>query len=83
MTVQAVSDKLSRSQAVVLLRYTLIISVAYLLLVEHEFSSAPSGLILLIAVALMSNVVMAQLPGRDRPRGPGDDAHPLPTPPSP
>ncbi len=64
MTVQAVSDKLSRSQAVVLLRYTLIISVAYLLLVKHEFSSAPSGLILLIAVALMSNVVMAQLPAR-------------------
>ncbi len=57
-------DKISRSQALVLLRYTLIIAMAYLVLVEHGFSSTPSGLILLIVVALASNVVVAQLPAR-------------------
>lgn len=59
-----VVEKISRSQAFVLLRYTLIIATAYLVLIEHDFSSTPSGLILLILVALASNVLVAQLPAR-------------------
>lgn len=59
-----VSESLPRIRVFVALRYTLIIATAYLLLVEHEFSSLPSGLILLIVVALTSNVVIARLPAR-------------------
>lgn len=59
-----VEEKISRSQALVLLRYTLIIATAYLVLVEHDFSSTPSGLILLILVVLASNVLVSQLPAR-------------------
>ena len=53
---------LQRSRAFLLLRYTLIIATAYLLLVEHEFSSPPVGLILLIVAALTSNVLLPRLP---------------------
>lgn len=59
-----VVEQLPRIRAFVLLRYTLIIATAYLLLVEHEFSSLPSGLILLIVVALTSNVLVTRLPER-------------------
>ncbi|MFB3075052.1 MAG: PAS domain-containing protein, partial [Candidatus Methylomirabilales bacterium] len=59
-----VVERLSRSQALVLLRYTLIIAMAYLVLVEHGFSSTPRGLLLLIVAALASNVLVARLPVR-------------------
>jgi PAS domain S-box-containing protein len=62
MTVQPIPETLSRVRAFVLLRYTLIIAVAYLLLVQHEFSSLPGGLILLIVVALTSNELITRLP---------------------
>jgi signal transduction histidine kinase len=48
----------------VVLRYTLIIAMAYLLLVEHGFSSTPSVLLLLIVAALASNVLIGRLPPR-------------------
>ncbi|MFQ5931655.1 MAG: histidine kinase dimerization/phospho-acceptor domain-containing protein, partial [Nitrospiraceae bacterium] len=57
-------EKVSKSQAFLLLRYTLIIAVAYLLLVEHNFAAPPKAVVLLIVAALLSNVVMAQLPAR-------------------
>jgi signal transduction histidine kinase len=53
---------LSGSRAFLLLRYTLIVSTAYLLLVEKEFAMPPLGVMLLIVLALASNVVCAQLP---------------------
>ncbi len=46
----------------VLLRYTLIVATAYLLLVESNFSTPPLGIVLLIVGALMSNVILAQFP---------------------
>jgi len=64
MTVQGLAERFSRSRAVALLRYTLIIAIAYLLLVEHKFSSLPTSLIVLIVAALVSNVMMARLPAR-------------------
>ena len=64
MTVRRIPENHPRIRAFVLLRYTLIIATAYLLLVEHKFSSLPSGLILLIVVALTSNVLMMRLPAR-------------------
>ncbi|MEE8241192.1 MAG: PAS domain S-box protein, partial [Nitrospirales bacterium] len=64
MTVRRIPENHPRIRAFILLRYTLIIATAYLLLVEHEFSSLPSGLILLIVVALTSNVLMMRLPAR-------------------
>ncbi len=45
----------------VLLRYTLIVATAYLLLVESNFSTPPVGTVLLIVGALISNVALAQL----------------------
>jgi signal transduction histidine kinase len=54
----------TKLRAFLLLRYTLIIATAYLLLAEHHFASlSPLGG-LLIALALASNVVVAQLPRR-------------------
>ena len=64
MTVRRIPENLSRVRAFVLLRYMLIIATSYLLLVEHEFSSLPSWLILLIVVALTSNMLMTRLPER-------------------
>lgn len=52
----------STIRAFVLLRYTLIIATAYLLLVEDNFSVPPLGIVLLIVSALVSNVLLAQLP---------------------
>ncbi|MGH7787906.1 MAG: sensor histidine kinase, partial [Candidatus Binatia bacterium] len=45
-----------------ILRYTLIVATAYLLLVERSFELPPLGVLLLIVAALASNVVIAQLP---------------------
>ena len=61
---RGVVERLSRIRALVLLRYTLIIAMAYLVLVEHGFSSTPRGLLLLIVAALASNVLVARLPVR-------------------
>ncbi len=55
---------LSGSRAFLLLRYTLIVSTAYLLLVERSFTVPPLGVMLLIVLALASNVACAQLPER-------------------
>lgn len=64
LTVQRVLEKLPRIWALVLLRYTFIIAVAYLLLAEHGFSSPPTGPMLLIVAALMSNLLIPRLPAR-------------------
>ena len=52
----------SGSRPFLILRYTLIVATAYLLLVEREFALPAPGIILLIVAALASNVVIAQLP---------------------
>ncbi len=56
--------KSPRTRAFVLLRYTLIATTAFLLLVEHNFTHIPQGFILLIIGTLASNVVVAHLPAR-------------------
>ncbi|MFQ5847547.1 MAG: response regulator, partial [Candidatus Methylomirabilales bacterium] len=61
---QTIAEKLPKSRAFVLLRYTLIIAIAYLLLAETKFSNLPSGLALVIAAALLSNVLIPRLPAR-------------------
>jgi signal transduction histidine kinase len=48
--------------AFLLLRYTLIVATAYLIIVEEGFASPPLPAILLIVAALASNVVLGQLP---------------------
>ena len=50
------------NRAFLLLRYTLIAATAYLLLVEGNFCIPPVTTVLLIAAALASNVILAQLP---------------------
>ncbi|MFQ5847597.1 MAG: PAS domain S-box protein [Candidatus Methylomirabilales bacterium] len=61
---RGVAENVSRNRALVLLRYTLVIAMAYLLLVEYDFSSLPTGLILVIVIAVISNVVIMRLPPR-------------------
>ncbi len=58
------ANSLPRSRAFLLLRYTLVIATAYLLIVEQNFGLPPPGTLLLIAAALLSNVVASALPGR-------------------
>lgn len=58
------SDGLTPQRAFLLLRYTLIIATAYLLLVEENLRLPPIAALLLIAAALASNVVIALLPAR-------------------
>jgi signal transduction histidine kinase/CheY-like chemotaxis protein len=55
---------LSRSRAFLLLRYTLVIATAYLLIAEQNFAVPPAGTLLLIAAALLSNVIASALPAR-------------------
>ncbi|MGH7785413.1 MAG: sensor histidine kinase [Candidatus Binatia bacterium] len=57
-------EPLSKLRAFLLLRYTLIVATAYLLLVEQDFATPPPLVSLLIALALASNVAVAQLPRR-------------------
>lgn len=57
-------DPTSKLRAFLLLRYTLIIATAYLLLVERGFAAPSAVAALLIALALASNVAIAQLPRR-------------------
>jgi signal transduction histidine kinase len=49
------------SRPFLILRYTLIVATAYLLLVEREFAMPSPGIMLLIVAALASNVFIAQL----------------------
>ena len=58
----SLTEKLPRSRIFVLLRFTLIIAVAYLLLAEAEFSNLSVGLLLVIPAALFSNLVVMRLP---------------------
>jgi len=55
---------LPRSRAFLLLRYTLVIATAYLLIAEQHFAIPRASTLLLIAAALLSNVVAAALPAR-------------------
>ena len=64
MTASAVMERLPRNRAFLLLRYTLIVATAYLILVEGEFSVPSVGVVLTIAGALLSNVLAAFLPPR-------------------
>jgi signal transduction histidine kinase len=57
-------DSGARLHAFLLLRYTLIIATAYLLLVEQDFATPSLLAGGLIALALASNVAFAQLPRR-------------------
>ena len=58
----SLTEKLPRSRIFVLLRFTLIIAVAYLLLAEAEFSNLSVGLLLVIPAALFSNLIVMRLP---------------------
>jgi len=55
-------DQGAKLRAFLLLRYTLIIATAYLLLVELDFATPPFVAGALIALALASNVVIGHLP---------------------
>ena len=61
---RAANQKLSRSRALVFLRFTLIIAIAYLLLAEQDFSAPDIGLVVLLGAALLSNLVVMRLPAR-------------------
>jgi signal transduction histidine kinase len=60
----AAVGRLSRDRAFLLLRYTLIAATAYLILVEQDFRLPPVFVVVAIAVALLSNVLIALLPRR-------------------
>jgi len=64
MAVPGAEDVVSRLHAFVLLRYTLIIAMGYLLLVAHDFSSLPSSLVVILGAALVSNLVITRIPAR-------------------
>jgi PAS domain S-box-containing protein len=53
-----------RGRVVALLRCTLTLATAYLLLVEHKFAALPTGLIVMIVAALASNIAITRLPAR-------------------
>lgn len=55
------TEGLPRERAFQLLRYTLILATAYLLLVEGRFSLPPPALLLMVAVALTSNLFLVLL----------------------
>ncbi len=57
-------DQTQGQRALLILRYTLIVATAYLLLVEERFALPPIWTILVVVAALGSNVVIAQLPAR-------------------
>ena len=59
-----VVDGLPPDRAFRLLRYTLIVATAYLLLVEESLKLPPLPALLLIVAALASNVVISVLPAR-------------------
>ncbi len=53
---------MSTERAFLILRYTLIIATAYLLLVEQSFALTPLAPFLLVAVAFISNIAIGVLP---------------------
>jgi len=59
-----VAERLPPQRAFLLLRYTLIIATAYLLLVEEGLRLPPVPAMLLVVAALASNVAIASLPPR-------------------
>ena len=64
VTLDPGAQRLPPLRAFLLLRYTLIIATAYLLLVEEGMRPPPVLSILLIVLALASNVAIASLPAR-------------------
>jgi signal transduction histidine kinase len=58
------TDRLPPQRAFLLLRYTLIVATAYLLLVEEGMRMPPLPALLLVVLALASNVAIASLPAR-------------------
>jgi len=58
------SAGLSSERAFVVLRYSLIIATAYLVLAESGFTAPPPLVVLILAGALATNVLVANLPGR-------------------
>jgi signal transduction histidine kinase/CheY-like chemotaxis protein len=58
----ATPEQLPRGRAFILLRYTLIVATAYLILVEGEFRLPPLLVVAVIVAALASNVVATLLP---------------------
>ena len=64
VTLDTAAPGLPPLRAFLLLRYTLIIATAYLLLVEEGLQPPPLLSILLVVLALASNVVIASLPAR-------------------
>jgi signal transduction histidine kinase len=57
-------NQLPRSRAFLLLRYTLIIATAYLLMAEDGFTLSSTLAMLLVVAALASNVLIGRLPER-------------------
>ena len=64
MTGRSGTERIPQRKAFVLLRFTLIIAIAYMLLAEAEFSNLPIGFILLIIITLVSNVLIMRFPAR-------------------
>ncbi|MGD9764867.1 MAG: sensor histidine kinase [Candidatus Binatia bacterium] len=60
----APAESISPQRAFLLLRYTLIVATAYLLLVEEGLRLPPISALLLLVLALASNVAIAALPAR-------------------
>ena len=54
--------ELTVNRVFILLRLTLIIATAYLLLVEHSFALPPAMTLILLSVALLSNLAVSRLP---------------------
>jgi signal transduction histidine kinase len=55
-------QELPRGRAFIILRYTLIVAAAYLVLAEGRFDLPSVGVTVMIAAALASNVVLAMMP---------------------
>jgi hypothetical protein len=55
------SGRKTSLSAFLLLRYTLIVATAYLLIVEEGFAAPPLGVMLLVVAALASNLVLGHL----------------------
>ncbi len=61
---QQPGERLPAKRAFLLLRYTLIVATAYLLLVEESLRLPPLAAILLVVLGLASNVIIAVLPSK-------------------
>lgn len=58
------TSSLSKKSTVVLLRWVLIVAFSYLLLIEPSGSTPQAHVVLLIAVALASNLIIGRMPDR-------------------